>query len=225
MGSMAKLYKAPKSSLSTQMCVSIGIVCAVLLFLLVPLTQLFKNVERSPVAVERIEMAPPAPPPPIEDLTPPPKPKEEPPPPEFVRPIAKPSLEQLELSLSPGLGGDLSLDTSLNLNLSTETTDELSRIFDFAELDEIPRLVRQGQPKLQQSIGYQRLLRKPVEKRVVLNVLVSESGSVTVKSVESATHEELVPAATQVAEGSRFTVPLRDGKPVSAIYPWPIEIQ
>jgi hypothetical protein len=67
------------------------------------------------------------------------------------------------------------------------------------------------------------LQRKNVKKAVTLVVVLDERGYVEVTDVLSYTHSELIPVAKQVAENSRFSSPLLNGKPVRAKYPWPLE--
>jgi periplasmic protein TonB len=219
---MPQLYKLPKDSLGLSWCVGLGVICAGLVFLLVPMTQLLRTPTKTVVEIESIDLAPPPPPRPLEEQVKPEPDEPDPPLPELDMPPPKPSLEQLELSLNPGLGGDLSFDAQIHLTVSTESADELSKLFGFNELDEVPRLVQQGRPKMQQSAEFQRLMRKAGEKQVVLEVALSPQGVVTVQRVQSATHEALIPAATQAAESSRFSPPMRNGQAVRARYTWPL---
>lgn len=219
---MPPSYQLSDTKSSLKQSLLIGLVCSVLIFLLVPMTQLLRQPEKPDIVIDSIERAPPPPPPPIVDEPPVTEEEEIPPPPEFNLPPPKPTLEQLELSLNPGLGGDLSFDSRIDLNFETESTEELSRLFGFDELDEVPRLVRQGRPKQQQSAEFQRLMRRPGRKEVVLEVAVSAQGIVSVRGVQSATHEALIPAAKQAAESSRFSEPMRNGKSVGAQYIWPL---
>jgi hypothetical protein len=200
----------------------IGVVCSLLIFLLVPITQLLRQPEKPDAVIESIERAPPPPPPPIEEEPEVPEVEEAPPPPELNLPPPSLTLEQLELSLNPGIGGDLTFDSRLNFDFEAESVEELSRMFGFEELDQIPHMVRTGRPSSQQSMEYRRLMRRDVKKTVVLDVVVSPQGIVSVRGVQSATHEALVPAAKQAAESSRFSEPTRNGKTVSAKYSWAI---
>lgn len=216
-------YKAQGSGVGLWTSLSLGLTCALMIFLLVPMTQLLRDTDKAATIIEAVEVAPPPPPPPpMEEPPPPPKAEDETPPPEFEVAPPMPSLEQLELSLNPGLGGDLSFDSSLQLDLSTESVEAMSRLFGFDELDEVPRLVRQGRPKVQQSAEFQRLIRRQGTKQVVLEVTLSPQGVVTVQNVRSATHEALIPAAKQAAESSRFSAPTRNGRAVRARYVWPL---
>lgn len=219
---MSKLYKAPSPGLGSKGALLIGMVCAIMVFLLVPIAQLFKEATVSVDSIEEVVYAPVPPPEIIEDLVDPVVDEEPPPPLDLNTPPPMPTLEMLELSLNPGLGGDLSLDSSIDFDIATETVEELSQLFGFDELDQIPKLVRQGRPKMQQSAEFQRLMRRQGDKKVVLEVTLNEQGVVHVQNVQSATHEALIPAARQAAEGSRFSPPKRNGKAVRARYTWPL---
>lgn len=89
------------------------------------------------------------------------------------------------------------------------------------ELDGTPRLLRHSSATFPASLA-----RKGVSRgTVVLEVELSTSGSVNVRSVISATHADLVSPARQVASGARFTPPKRNGQAVNAIMRWPIIIE
>ncbi len=219
---MSHLYTRPKEGSGYGLSILLGLICAGFIFLLVPITQLMQKPKKAVNPIEVMELAAPPPPPPLEEPPPPPADQEETPPPELQRPPPMPTLEQLELSINPGMGGDFSIDSHFDLNLSTESAEELIKLFGFDELDEIPRLIRQGSPNMQQSAEYQRLMRRAGRKQVVLLVTLSERGVISVQEVISATHNELIPAARQAAESSRFSPPMRNGIPVRARYTWPL---
>jgi len=93
--------------------------------------------------------------------------------------------------------------------------------YNVSELDGSPRLLRHGSAAFPPDLA-----RKGVTQgTVVLEVELSAGGSVSVRSVVSATHPELVSAARRVASASRFTPPTRRGQPVRAIMRWPITIK
>lgn len=89
------------------------------------------------------------------------------------------------------------------------------------ELDGIPRLLRHGSATFPSSLSG-----KGVKSgTVTFEVELSTTGSVTVRSVISATHQELVEPARKVAASARFTPPKRNGQAVKAIMRWPIVIE
>jgi hypothetical protein len=90
-----------------------------------------------------------------------------------------------------------------------------------SELDGTPSLLRHGSASFPSSLA-----RKGVTRgTVTFEVELSTSGSVSIRSVVSATHPELVAPARRVASGARFTPPKRNGQSVKAIMRWPIVIQ
>lgn len=90
-----------------------------------------------------------------------------------------------------------------------------------SELDSTPRLLRHGSATFPRSLS-----RKGISRgTVVLEVELSTSGSVSIRRVVSATHQDLVSSARRIASGARFTAPFKNGKPVKAIMRWPIVIQ
>jgi len=218
---MSDLYKAPDGSPNSRLSVLFGLLAALLIFLLVPLSQYFRldPVERID-PIEAVALAPPPPPPPVkvEEL-----PRSEPTEvslPQFEAPPPLPNLEQLELSLQPGIGGDLSIEVGLNLDFQTESAQQLADLFDFEDLDALPSLLRRGQPRMPQPMAFNRLMQQGGLKQVTLVVVVDERGAVQVTDVLNYTHEVLVPAAKQAAERSRFSQPLVNGQPVRAKYIW-----
>ncbi len=90
-----------------------------------------------------------------------------------------------------------------------------------SELDGTPRLLRHGSATFPANLARQGVSRGTV----VFEVELSTSGSVTVRSVVSSTHPELVAPARRVASGARFTPPKRNGEAVKAIMRWPIIIE
>ena len=191
------------------------------ILLLVPLTQVFQPKPSRVEAIEAVDQALPPPPPPIDEPPPPPPEPEEAPPPELETPPPMPTLEQLEVSLNPGTGGDLSIGSGLGIDLTTgmESVEQLEQLFGFGELDEVPRLVREGRfrypPNAPKGRG---------EAFVRLLVYVEKDGRIQVQEVVDYSHREFVAAATRMAEGSRFSPPLRNGEAVRSQYEWPIRI-
>ena len=198
----------------------LGCAMALIILMLVPLTQIMQPERARPQQVEAVDLAAPAPPPPLEDPPPPPPEEKEPPPPELRTPPPMPTLEQLEVSLNPGTG-DLSIGRGLGMavDFSTESLDQMEQLFGFGELDEIPRLVREGRfrypPNSPRGRG---------EAFVRLLVYVEKDGRVSVQKVIDFSHREFIDAATRMAQDSRFSSPTRRGEAVRSKYEWPIRI-
>lgn len=91
--------------------------------------------------------------------------------------------------------------------------------YSLGELDQQPRLLRNP------SVVFPRSIRDTDSGRVVVQVAILPSGSSQFISVVSSTHDELIPLARRIADGSRFTPPTRQGKAVKAIMTWPITIK
>ena len=216
---MSQLYQAPDSSPHSGLSLVLGLLLALLIFLLIPLSQ------DAPIeAIEPVEMlelvAPPLPPPPV--VLPAPAKSE----PQVVSPpelfMLEPVLDvaRLQLDSLPQLNADFSPQLSLDLDLQVELAQELASIFDFSELDALPRLLRRGSPRMPQSLAFNRLMQQDVSKQVTLVVVIDARGAVQVLQVQSYSHQVLVAAAQQAAQRSRFSPPLVDGQAVRAQYTW-----
>ncbi len=93
--------------------------------------------------------------------------------------------------------------------------------YNTTELDSTPRLLRHGSTSFPSSLS-----NKGVKSgTVIFEVELSTTGSVSVRSVISSTHSELVEPARKVAASARFTPPTRNGQAVKAIMRWPIVIE
>ena len=93
--------------------------------------------------------------------------------------------------------------------------------FSAGELDAMPRLTNRPTATYPSS-----QLRKGVRKgRVVLEVAINTSGRVSVRRVISSTHADFSTMARSFASRARFTVPKKNGTPVTAIYQWPLTLQ
>jgi len=87
------------------------------------------------------------------------------------------------------------------------------------ELDQKPRLLHNP------SVTFPRSIRSTNRGRVLVRVAIFPSGKSRYLSLISSTHPALVPLARRIANGSRFTPPMRHGKPVKAVMTWPIIIK
>jgi protein TonB len=187
---MPKPFKKPKEKNNNYSGLLIGIAFSFLLFLAIPLTQIFTNYEKAPESIDSLEIAPPPPPPPPED-PPPPEPEEEEPPPELDTPPPPISLEQLDMALEPGTGGSLSGDFALP-SFDAKKTDLGMDIFNINDLDKIPGFRRP--PNISYPVKAQRL---GLSGYVVIRFIVDEQGNVG--SIE------IVEASDKI-----FVAPVRD---------------
>lgn len=196
-----------------------GFAIALSVLFLVPLTQLVRPHGDKVESIKSVDFSAP-PPPPTLSAPPPPAPKELTATPELKMRSPKLTLNQLNLSLNPGFG-DLSISTGLGLNIdfSTESVDQLEKLFDFGELDEIPHLIREGRFRYPSNAPTGR-----GEAYVRLLVYVDKDGQVTARDVIEYSHEELIRAVREMAEDSRFSSPTRNGRAVRSKYEWTIRI-
>lgn len=216
--SMARLYQKPSETRHAWASVASGMVLALCIFLLVPLTQISEPPSRELNVLEAVEVAvaPPKTAPPLE----PPPAVEEVPLPQLETPPSVPRLEQMELMLNPGTDGDLSLELNMALDFQTESAEQLIELFGFDQLDQIPHITGYGRIKYPRS-----LQRRGVEGYVELLIVIDPSGRVEVRKVLSYSHREFIAAAKAGAAATRFSPPLRNGQPVRAQYAWKIEFR
>lgn len=143
---MTKVYKRSTQKGSRPVGVIFGLIASALIFLAIPLTQIFTTYTKTSEDILAIDLAPPPPPPPLDEPPPPPEPEEEPPPPDFEPPPPPITLEQLEIALEAGTGEAVGGDFAIP-NL-TVTKDELGSldIFDIKDLDKKPKTLKQVAP-------------------------------------------------------------------------------
>lgn len=143
---MSSVYKSPKGNNTRILGALLGIAASVLIFLAIPLTQIFTEHKKVPSNIETIEMAAPPPPPPEDEPPPPPEPEEETPPPELHTPPPPVSLEQLDMALEPGTGDSLSGDFALPKVDLKQNLGSLD-IFDLSDVEKKPQAKKQSAPK------------------------------------------------------------------------------
>ena len=95
----------------------------------------------------------------------------------------------------------------------------MEQLFDFGELDDIPRIIREGRFRYPPNSP-----RGQGEAFVRILVHISKDGRVAVQKVADFSHGELINAAKTMAEDSRFTSPMRNGQAVRSKYEWTIRI-
>ncbi len=157
----------------------------------------------------------PVPPPPLQTETPPP------PPPQT-------DLPKLDLQIdpvAPPVKASIDQDIDLNLNFADfAPRNEQPReamTFNLADLDSQPRLVNNPSVKFPQS----QKDRGISEGRVTLEVYISSAGKVTIKRILSSTHEDFTAMARSFVNKARFTPPKKDGRPVNALFKWPLVLK
>lgn len=187
----------------------LGIGISGLLFLAIPLTQIFTTYEKSPEEIDALEMAPPPPPPPPEDPPPPPEPEQEEPPPELDTPPPPISLEQLDMALNPGTGGSMAGDFALpTFNVSGSDLGGLE-IFELGDVDSPP------QPRTKIEFSYPSAAkRKGITGIVKVEYIVNENGRVEQINIVDSPDRSLSNATTEVLERTRFEPAQKAGRAV-----------
>ena len=198
---MAGSYQPPEGKDNSSKSALIGIVITTLLFLAIPLTQLFIRYEKSTEMIDILDMAPTPPPPP---------PPEEEPPPELDTPPPPITLEQINMSLEPGIGSSLSGDFALpTFDVDAKSLGGLD-IFDISELDQPPEPRRQISPVFPPEAK-----RMSLSGRVVVEFIVTTEGRVIDAKVVSSSDSIFNNYALDAVRKWVFTPGEKGGKKVN----------
>ena len=196
------LKEPPKNrSIFTGICVSF------MLFLAIPLTQIFTKYEKKLDTIESLEIATPPPPPPPEE-PPPPEPEEEEPPPELDSPPPPISLEQLEMALEPGTGGALSGDFALP-SFDVRKTNLGMDIFDINDLEKKPMARRQMPPRYPSKAK-----RIGLEGFVLAEFIVDRNGDVESVEIKDSSDSAFEAPTIEAIRNWKFTPGEKDGRTV-----------
>ncbi len=187
----------------------LGIGISGLLFLAIPLTQIFTTYEKSPEEIEALDIAPPPPPPPPEDPPPPPEPEQEEPPPELNTPPPPISLEQLDMALNPGTGNSMAGDFALpSFNVNSSDLGGLE-IFELGDVDSPP------QPRTKIEFSYPAAAkRKGITGVVKVEYVVNENGRVEKINIVESPSNILSKATEEVLQRARFEPTQKSGRAV-----------
>jgi protein TonB len=206
---MAKVYHSLKDKGSSKNGILAGIAVSALLFLAIPLTQIFIDYDKAPESIEGLEMAPPPPPPPPEEPPPPPEPQEEEPLPEFETPPPPITLEQLDMALEPGTGGSLSGDFALpTFDVNAKDLGGLD-IFDINDLETKPMARRQAAPRYPPAAR-----RKGLEGRVTAEFIINERGDVINVTIQRSTDPVFDKPTIDAIRSWKFSAGEKDGRKV-----------
>ena len=219
---MAPAYSPRSNKSSRATGAVIGIVVSGLLFLAVPLTQMFTDFDKSPEEIMAIEVAPPPPPPPPEDPPEPPPPEEEPTPPEMETPPPNLTLEQLEVALNPGTGLAMNGDFALpSLNVDAKQLGGLE-IFDINDVDKKPSPIKQSPPVYPIEAN-----RRGLSGYARASFLIDKKGNVIEVKIISASDPIFKKPTIDAIRKWKFTPGENGGKPVvtRAEVPIPYQIQ
>lgn len=187
----------------------LGIGVSGLLFLAIPLTQIFTSYDKSTEQIEALEVAPPPPPPPPEDPPPPPEPEQEEPPPELETPPPPISLDQLDMALNPGTGGSMGGDFALP-SFEVDSSDLGGmEIFELGDVDSPP------QPRTKIEFSYPSAAkRRGITGVVKVEYVVDENGRVEQINIVDSPDRSLSNATIEVLERARFQPAEKSGRAV-----------
>jgi protein TonB len=149
---------------------------------------------------------------------PPPPPEEEPEPEEPEEPEEAPqleeepqqlTLEQLQLTLNPGVGsGVLDPDFRIDLDNVAGGKEATEALFNLADLDQRPRVTYQPSPQMTPEV------RRAAPGTVYVIFIVNKQGRVESPKVQRAVHPALDRAALNAVRSWRFEPGQRGGEPV-----------
>jgi protein TonB len=204
----------------------LGIAFSVALFVLMALAQMMGEVRTSENEFDEAMMAFNAPEveeiEEVEEEAPPPLEEEELPP-ELEQELPQLSLDQLDIALNPGNGGEGSIAGDFFMpgtnHLSGNGHDSLQAFVDFADLDRKPRPIG--------VFGFnfpRRLLKKKVSGKIVLLLKLNQEGEVLDVEVDFSNLPDFNEFVLREVHGWKFTPPTQQGRPVQAKARLPIPI-
>ncbi|MGB0344870.1 MAG: energy transducer TonB [Coraliomargarita sp.] len=206
---MSSVYKPPQGKGTLTAGTLLGILVSLLIFLAIPLTQIFTEYEKSPEEIDALEMAPPPPPPPPEDPPPPPEPEEEEPPPELDTPPPPLSLDMLDLALEPGTGGSLAGDFALpTFDVGQKDLGGLD-IFDINAVDTKPQPRKQASPNYPIAAKRQKL-----EGYAMAEFIIDENGNVINVEIKQSSNPIFEKPTIDAIRRWKFTPGEKDGRKV-----------
>lgn len=190
--------------------IMVGITVSGLLFLAIPLTQIFTEYKKAPEEIDALDMATPPPPPPIDEPPPPPpEPEQEEPPPELDTTPPPISLEQLDMALNPGTGSSLDGDFALpSFDVGTQDLGGLE-IFDIGDLEDKPLPRKQSPPRYPSEAR-----RKSLQGFAVAEFIIDENGIVTSVEIKQSSNPVFDAPTIAAIRQWKFTPGRKDGRPV-----------
>ncbi len=192
-----------------------GFVLSLAFFLVLPLMQAIANTPQADLTVRSVATAevPPPPPPPEDEPEQEEEQQEEAKPPELTETAPPLDLNQLELALNPGTGGDgLVGDFAVKLASvgpgAGQSSEEVDALFSLADLDQAPRVIYQPGPTLTAEI------RKKAPGTVYVLFIVDVSGRVEGPIVQKSTDPVFEKAALNAVKQWKFEPGKRKGQAV-----------
>jgi len=200
----------------------LGLAGAAMVLLLLPISQYLTKERAEPMEIEAVEIAMPPPPPPIEREPPPPEPEEAKEPPELETPPPQLSLDQLDLALNPGTGGNLAGDFGLgNFDVNQDTLGGID-IFEVDDLDTKP------QPRSQTPPRFSRAFMRANDGKVLLariKFILNEEGEVVNPEIVMTTIPGSEADILEAVRKWRYDPPMVQGKPVKSRYVQPLKLK
>ena len=197
-----------------------AIALASTLFLIIPLTQLLGDLNSNIITYREILTIKPPPPLVPPSIQPEELPKEDLP--KLEPEIEELTLNQLELSLNPGIGDALAMGIRMQkFETELDAIEAIRKVFTFADLPQPPHII--NTPRI--TFPRELIQRGIKEGKVVLLIEIDERGKAKVLSVLSSTHSRLEPVAKGIAKRALFTIPEVDGTPVKVQGEWPLYLQ
>jgi protein TonB len=216
---MRRIYTPPHLGRFTTAPMAAAAAITLLIFMILPFTQMLSNVQKTILTIRQIEIALPPPPPPPKQ--PPPEEQKREEKPEMKDKLKPLTLAQLEVALNPGTGGALAGDFGFGFGGFEVTAEDVMRemkIFQLSEVDKEPQILYQAQPNYPP-----RLYRDRIGGTVVILFVVDENGNVTMARVrQSSRTGELDEAAMAAVRKFKFSPGIKDGRPVPVWFEVPI---
>jgi protein TonB len=192
-----------------------GFLLSLVFFLVLPFMQAIANTPEADLTVRSVATAevPPPPPPPEDEPEREEEQPEEAKPPELNEEMPPLDLNQLELALNPGSGGDgLAGDFAVKLAGvgpgAGQSGEEVDALFSLADLDQAPRVVYQPGPTMTPAI------RKKAPGTVYVLFIVDVSGRVESPIVQKSTDPVFDKAALNAVKQWKFEPGKRKGQAV-----------
>ena len=206
---MPSIYKPPQGKGTYSLGVVLGVVASGLIFLAIPLTQIFTVYEDAPEQINTIEVALPPPPHTPDEPPPPLEPEQQKTPLELNKPPQKITLEQLNLALNPGIGASLTGDFALpNLDIQSSNLGTFD-IFDLGDLDIKP------QPKKQASPQYPSAARRRGQQGfAIAEFIIDTRGKVTDVTITQSSDPVFNRPTIQAIRSWEFAPGEKDGRKV-----------
>jgi protein TonB len=215
---MRRVYTPPPTNSWTGVRVVGALLITLLVFLVLPLTQLVSSYAKSELFITKVDTTVVQAPPPAVETQPPP-PEEEPPPepPPDLSDETQPMTITVDLDVAVGSGGALAMT---GLGGGADAARDLAQALDVSDLDKPPTLIAAVPPSYPAE-----LRRARVEGVVSLVFMLTETGVVEDARVESSSRPEFERPALEAIRRWRFKPGMKDGEAVKTYMRQPIRFR